>query len=171
VKKADPVELRTLAVALLASLLLWNLPFGGVLLYPFKLLATWLHELSHGLAMMITGTVTRTEAVASWPYGGLNGSGPTKNDIWAGTVLELVVDVSEIASTNSFHAKKNVRIAAVNTPGAASGAITRTNVCTRDAPSTQAASPSSRGRPRKKAESDQMQIGRADVALGRTGDS
>ena len=55
-KRADPVELRTLAIALLASLLLWNLPFGGVLLYPFKLLATWLHELSHGLAMMITGT-------------------------------------------------------------------------------------------------------------------
>lgn len=55
-KRADPTELRTLAIALLASLLLWNLPFGGVLLYPFKLLATWLHELSHGLAMLVTGT-------------------------------------------------------------------------------------------------------------------
>jgi len=53
--KADPRELRTMAFALLASLLLWNLPFGGVLLYPFKLLATWLHELSHGLAMLISG--------------------------------------------------------------------------------------------------------------------
>lgn len=51
----DRLELRTLALALLASLLLWNLPFGGVLLYPFKLLATWLHELSHGLAMVVTG--------------------------------------------------------------------------------------------------------------------
>jgi hypothetical protein len=48
-------ELRTVALALLASLLLWNLPFGGVLLYPFKLLATWLHELSHALAMIATG--------------------------------------------------------------------------------------------------------------------
>jgi hypothetical protein len=53
--KTDPLELRTLAFALLASLLLWNLPFGGVLLYPFKLIATWLHELSHGLAMFLTG--------------------------------------------------------------------------------------------------------------------
>ena len=44
-----------MAFALLASLLLWNLPFGGVLLYPFKLLATWLHEASHGLAMLLTG--------------------------------------------------------------------------------------------------------------------
>lgn len=51
----DRGELPTLAVALLVSLLLWNLPFGGVLLYPFKLLATWLHELSHGLAMILTG--------------------------------------------------------------------------------------------------------------------
>ena len=48
----DRRELRTVALALLASLLLWNLPFGGVLLYPFKLLATWLHELSHGVAML-----------------------------------------------------------------------------------------------------------------------
>jgi hypothetical protein len=48
-------ELRTLALALLGSLLLWNLPSGGVLLYPFKLLATWLHELSHGIAMVLAG--------------------------------------------------------------------------------------------------------------------
>ena len=27
---------------------LWNLPYGGIALYPFKLLATWLHEMSHG---------------------------------------------------------------------------------------------------------------------------
>lgn len=53
--RADRAELRTLAIALLASLLLWNLPSGGVLLYPFKLLATWLHELSHALAMELTG--------------------------------------------------------------------------------------------------------------------
>jgi hypothetical protein len=55
VKPTDRLELRTLAFGLLASLLLWNLPFGGVLLYPFKLLATWLHELSHGLAMILSG--------------------------------------------------------------------------------------------------------------------
>src|SRR5690606_38633538 len=53
--REDRHELRTLAIALLASLLLWNLPFGGILLYPFKLLATWLHELSHGIAMILTG--------------------------------------------------------------------------------------------------------------------
>ena len=71
----------------------------------------------------MTGMVTTTEAVASWEYGGLNGSGPTKYESCAGTVRAAVVEVSEIASTNSFQAKKKVRIAAVNTPGAASGTI------------------------------------------------
>src|SRR6185436_20424911 len=52
-RPAQRNEMMTLAVALLASLLLWN--FGGGLLYPFKLLATWMHELSHGLAMILTG--------------------------------------------------------------------------------------------------------------------
>jgi len=46
---------RGLIAALLVSLLLWNLPFGGFVLYPFKLFATWLHELSHGLVMMAVG--------------------------------------------------------------------------------------------------------------------
>jgi len=55
VRASERQELQTLAVALLASLLLWNLPFGGVLQYPFKIFATWAHELSHGLAMIVTG--------------------------------------------------------------------------------------------------------------------
>lgn len=46
---------RALFLALLASLVLWNLPFGGVVLYPFKLFATWLHEMSHGVVMLLSG--------------------------------------------------------------------------------------------------------------------
>lgn len=46
---------RALVVALLVSLVLWNLPFGWLVLYPFKLLATWLHEMSHGVVMLATG--------------------------------------------------------------------------------------------------------------------
>lgn len=52
---SDPAPRRALALALLASLLLWNLPFGGYAMYPFKLLATWMHELSHGIVMLISG--------------------------------------------------------------------------------------------------------------------
>jgi hypothetical protein len=44
-----------LALALLATLLLWNVPYGEYALYPFKLFATWLHESSHGLIMLLTG--------------------------------------------------------------------------------------------------------------------
>ncbi len=42
-----------------------------------------------------------------------------------------VVDVNEIADTDPFQAKKNVRIAAVNTPGAANGPTTFRNACRR----------------------------------------
>lgn len=48
-------ELRGLALALLASLVLLQLPFGGVVLYPFKVLATWMHEISHGILMLLAG--------------------------------------------------------------------------------------------------------------------
>lgn len=51
----EPHPQRALLLALLGALLLWNLPFGGLLLYPFKLMATWLHETSHGLTMLFTG--------------------------------------------------------------------------------------------------------------------
>ena len=46
---------RALVIALLASLVLWHWPLDGIALYPFKLLATWLHEMSHGIIMLVTG--------------------------------------------------------------------------------------------------------------------
>ena len=47
-------------VALLAgiavgSILLWQTALGGLLLYPFTILATWFHEMGHGIAAMLTG--------------------------------------------------------------------------------------------------------------------
>jgi len=57
--------LRPLALTLIASVLLWQLPFGGFVLYPFKLIGTWLHEGSHGLVMALTGAgVDRMEVFA-----------------------------------------------------------------------------------------------------------
>src|SRR5689334_10700493 len=116
--------------------------------------------------MMMIGTVTTTEEAARSPYGGLNGSGPTKKDSCAGTVRDCVVDVSEIASTNSFHAKKNVRIAAVNTPGAASGTITFRKACHDVAPSTWAACSISHGISRKNADSVQIASGSVNDMYG-----
>src|SRR4051812_48364778 len=116
--------------------------------------------------MMMIGMVTSTDAVASCPYGGLNGSGPTKYDSCAGTVRAWVVEVREIASTNSFHAKKNVRIAAVKTPGAASGTITLRNACHVVAPSTCAACSISQGISRKNADMVQIEIGSVSDRYG-----
>jgi hypothetical protein len=39
----------------LASILLWQTMLGSLLLYPFTILATWFHEMGHGLAAMLTG--------------------------------------------------------------------------------------------------------------------
>jgi hypothetical protein len=51
----EPTGNRLLVVALLVTLVLWNVPYGWVALYPFKLFATWLHESAHGLMMVATG--------------------------------------------------------------------------------------------------------------------
>jgi hypothetical protein len=43
-----------LAIALV-SILLWQTAVGRLLLYPFTILATWFHEMGHGLAAMLAG--------------------------------------------------------------------------------------------------------------------
>ena len=72
---------RAIAIGLLASLALWHLPFGGLVLYPFKLLATWLHELSHGLVMVAVGAgfermeIYRDTSGLSFAQAGVAGAG------------------------------------------------------------------------------------------------
>src|SRR4051812_41124577 len=39
----------------LASIMLWQTTLGSLLLYPFTILATWFHEMGHGLAAMVAG--------------------------------------------------------------------------------------------------------------------
>jgi hypothetical protein len=47
---------RTLIFAVVAAWLLEHfVPFGRLVLYPFTLLATWVHETGHGLAAIATG--------------------------------------------------------------------------------------------------------------------
>src|SRR5436190_2637954 len=84
----------------------------------------------------------------------------------AGTVWELEVDVSEIANTKSFQQKMKTRIAVVNTPGAASGAITLKNAWNGVAPSTCAACSSSQGISLKNADSVKIDSGSANVMYG-----
>ena len=69
---------RLLLAALLATLVLWNVPYGWFALYPFKVFATWLHEMSHGVAMLVTGAgfrkmeIFRDTSGLAFPDGGVS---------------------------------------------------------------------------------------------------
>src|SRR5215213_1800361 len=116
--------------------------------------------------MTMIGIVAMTAAAASSDAGRVNGSGPVKNASDAGIGLAASVEVSDMPKTKSFHAKKNVRIAAVNTPGAARGTITLRNACHEVAPSTWAACSISQGISRKNADMVQIDNGSANVRYG-----
>ncbi|MBK8285039.1 MAG: M50 family metallopeptidase [Ahniella sp.] len=53
----DRTWARWLSLAALALVLIavWQVPWLGWLVYPFRLFGTFIHELSHGLAAMVTG--------------------------------------------------------------------------------------------------------------------
>lgn len=62
-----------IAAALLPTLL-WQLPFGHYALFPFSVLATWFHEMGHGLtALLLGGSFQKLELF--WGGGGLASSG------------------------------------------------------------------------------------------------
>lgn len=55
---AAPDQRQRIAVLLaiaVASILLWQTSIGSLLLYPFTILATWFHEMGHGIAAMLAG--------------------------------------------------------------------------------------------------------------------
>lgn len=37
--------------------MVWHLPYGNYILYPFTILTTWLHEMSHGLCALLLGGI------------------------------------------------------------------------------------------------------------------
>ena len=47
-------SLKWLALTIILTIVVWNSPFA-VVLYPFTLLATWFHEMGHGIAGMLMG--------------------------------------------------------------------------------------------------------------------
>jgi hypothetical protein len=52
---ADRNSLWGLIAAAIGTVALWQLPGGNYLLYPFTILATWFHEMAHGLAALLLG--------------------------------------------------------------------------------------------------------------------
>ena len=51
----DRMGLTWLIAAAIATILLWQVPAGNYILYPFTILATWFHEMGHGLMALLLG--------------------------------------------------------------------------------------------------------------------
>ena len=68
---------RLLLGAAILTVVVWQLPFGRQILYPFTLLATYAHEMGHGLTALLVGAEFKELAMFS------NGSGYAR---WQGNV-------------------------------------------------------------------------------------
>lgn len=63
------IKINWLIVSAIATIILWQIPWGNYILYPFSILATWFHEMGHGLtALLLGGNFQKLEIFA-------NGSG------------------------------------------------------------------------------------------------
>ncbi|MGB3641665.1 MAG: M50 family metallopeptidase, partial [Rivularia sp. (in: cyanobacteria)] len=53
--QVDRIGIWWLIGAAVATVVLWQVPYGDYILYPFSILATWFHEMGHGLAAIFLG--------------------------------------------------------------------------------------------------------------------
>ena len=70
--------------AAVITVILWNIPYGDYVLYPFSILGTWFHEMGHGLMAILMGG--DFEKLVIHP----NGSGFARysyTSLWLGTRL------------------------------------------------------------------------------------
>ncbi|TVP64950.1 MAG: M50 family peptidase [Nodularia sp. (in: Bacteria)] len=51
----ERMGLTWLIAAAIATIVLWQIPGGDYILYPFSILATWFHEMGHGLMALLLG--------------------------------------------------------------------------------------------------------------------
>ncbi len=53
--RSHRASLIWLVISALLTIGLWQVPWGNYILYPFTILATWFHEMAHGLSAMLLG--------------------------------------------------------------------------------------------------------------------
>ncbi|AFY30722.1 M50 family metallopeptidase [Calothrix sp. PCC 7507] len=64
--EVERMGLTWLIAAAIATILLWQVPGGDYILYPFTILATWFHEMGHGLmALLLGGQFQKLEIFSS----------------------------------------------------------------------------------------------------------
>lgn len=54
-KSVGRTGLLGLIAAAIVTVAVWQLPWGNYILYPFTILATWFHEMAHGLMALLMG--------------------------------------------------------------------------------------------------------------------
>jgi hypothetical protein len=70
-------EIGLVLLLSIVSVALWRVPIIGLLFYPFHIFGTFIHELSHGLAAMLTGgefrrfVVNLDQSGTAWSVGGI----------------------------------------------------------------------------------------------------
>jgi hypothetical protein len=89
---------RHLLGALVLLLALSNVPYGNYMLYPFKLFATWIHELCHGMAAIAIGGNFRSLQIFS------DTSGLASNCYFQSTFNKVVVASAGYIGTALFGA-------------------------------------------------------------------
>lgn len=52
---ANKKNLIYLGSIAMVTVVLWQLPFGNLVLYPFTILGTWFHEMAHGIMALLLG--------------------------------------------------------------------------------------------------------------------
>ncbi|GGD81112.1 M50 family metallopeptidase [Croceicoccus mobilis] len=79
-----------LAVISLVSVLAWQTQLGSLVLYPFTILATWFHEMGHGLVALLAGA--RFDHLVIFP----NGSGYARilSDVDRYRIADAIISAS-----------------------------------------------------------------------------
>lgn len=81
-------EIKIILIFALFTVIIWQIPFGNYILYPFTILGTWFHEMGHGLtALIIGGNFHKLEIFA-------NGSGIA---YWSGNVFGANLGAAAVA--------------------------------------------------------------------------
>lgn len=71
-------EIKIILIFAITTVIIWQIPFGNYILYPFTILGTWFHEMGHGLsALALGGSFHKLEIFA-------DGSGVA---YWSGAVF------------------------------------------------------------------------------------
>lgn len=90
-------QAATLLFAAAISIVLWFIPFAEILIYPFRIFVTFIHEGGHAIAALLTGNSVHSLSVA------MNASGETYTT-QGGTISQMFVSSAGYLGAMSFGA-------------------------------------------------------------------